>query len=258
MDDRLLPFEAIENFRDYGGYAVGGRRLKRGRLFRSGHHHRASEADLERLGALNLAAVVDLRRASERREQPSRRAAAFSGAVIEGDDGEVAEAPHIAFLRSTDLTEDSVRGFMLETYRTMAFDARHLDVFARYFRTLAEDDRPVVIHCAAGKDRTGLLAALTHHALGVTRDDLLEDYLLTNTAVRLQERAPEIGRRIQETYGRPASDEAVIAFLGVEPAYLEAAFAEIERRHGSLDRYLEDALGLDAETRARLADRLVD
>ena len=257
MNDRLLGFDAVENVRDYGGYATAsGAPIRRCKLFRSGHHNRATDQDLKRFDALGVGTIVDLRRASERAEQPSRRAPGFGGLVIESGDGEIVEAPHVRFLRNTDLTEDAVRDFMAQTYRTMPFDSRHIEMFRRYFEALQSGEGAVVIHCAAGKDRTGLLAALTHHALGVSRDDLMDDYLATNQAVRLQERAPEIRRRIQELYGRPASDEAVIAFLGVEPAFIEAAFASIEARHGSLDGYLADVLGVDSAARERLAARL--
>ena len=258
MSDRVHAFEAIENFRDYGDYATAaGRRLHGGRLFRSGHHFRASDADLDRLQALGIGAIVDLRRTGERREQPSRRHADFSGLVIESLDADAGEAPHITFLRTTDLTPAAVRGFMLDTYRAMPFDARHLDLFSRYFRALADGDGAVLIHCAAGKDRTGLLAALTHHLAGVDDADLVEDYLLTNTAVRLDERAPEISRRLEQTYGRKASDAAVHAFLGVEPAYLETGLGSIRERYGSIDRYLQDALGVDGAQRQRIEARLV-
>jgi len=114
----------------------------------------------------------------------------------------------------------------------------------------------VLIHCAAGKDRTGILAALTHRIVGVHHDDMIEDYLLTNTAVRLEERAPEIAERMSRWSGRPASPEAVIAFVGVAPEYLDEAFAEIDRKSGSLDAYLADNLGLDAAMRQRIAERL--
>lgn len=257
MSPRVHPFDAVENFRDYGGYATAaGRKLRSGKLLRSGHHARASDADLDRIAAMGVAVVVDLRRAAERRDQPSRRHAGFTGEVIESRDEEVVEAPHVAFLRSGDLTQDGVRDFMFGTYRAMPFDPRHLDLFRRYFETLAQAQGAVLIHCAAGKDRTGFLAALTHHAVGVGRDDLLEDYLLTNAAVRLEERAPEIGRRIEEIYGRKATDAAIRAFLGVEAAYLETAIVEVETRFGSLDRYLEEALRLDRAARDRLAEVL--
>ena len=257
MTGRIHRFDALDNFRDYGDYAsAAGRRIAGGRLFRSAHHARASEADLERLAGLGLAAVVDLRRPGERRDQPSRRPPGFAGLVIESDHDDGREAPHITFLKTADLTVDAGRRFMTETYRELPFEPSHLDLFARYFRALAEADGPVLIHCAAGKDRTGLLAALTHHLLGVHHDDMVEDYLLTNTAVDLVGRAPSIAKQLEAMTGRPAGHDAVVAFLGVEPAYLETALAEIAARAGSVDAWLEQALGVDAALRDRIGERL--
>ena len=257
MTDRIHRFDALDNFRDYGDYATAaGRRVGRGRLYRSGHQARASEADLERLGALGIGTVVDLRRPGERRDQPSKRPAGFSGRVIESGHDDGAEAPHITFLKSADLTPASSRRFMIDTYRKLPFEPSHLDLFGRYFAALADTKAPVLIHCAAGKDLTGLLAALTHHVLGVHRDDMVEDYLLTNTAVALERRAPGVARQLEAMTGRPASHEAVVAFLGVEAAYLETALSEITARHGSVDAYLEQALGIDGALRDRLSERL--
>jgi protein tyrosine/serine phosphatase len=176
--------------------------------------------------------------------------------VLESDLDETGEAPHITFLKTADLTPDSGRRFMTETYRELPFAPAHLDLFARYFRALGETDRPMLIHCAAGKDRTGLLAALTHHLLGVGRDDLVEDYLLTNVAVDLEARAPGIAEQLKAFTGRTASHDAVVAFMGVEAAYLEAAMEAIVARQGSLDAYLEQALGVDAGLRDRITERL--
>lgn len=257
MTGRIHRFDALDNFRDYGDYAsAAGRHVAPGRLFRSAHHARASEADLARLGDLGLAAVVDLRRPGERRDQPSRRPPGFSGQVIESDHDEGGEAPHITFLKTSDLTIDAGRTFMTGVYRELAFEPAHLDLFTRYFRLLGEAEGPVVIHCAAGKDRTGLLAALTHRLLGVHRDDLIADYLLTNEAVDLAARAPGIAKQLEAMTGRPAAHDAVVAFLGVEPVYIETAFAGIADRHGSVDAYLEQALGVDAALRDRIGERL--
>jgi protein-tyrosine phosphatase len=257
MTDRIHRFDDLDNFRDFGNYdTAAGRRLKTGHLFRAGHQARASDADMERLEALNIATVVDLRRPSERRDQPSRRWASFDGLVIESDLDDGGEAPHMRFLREAELTPVSGRAFMIDTYRTLPFDEGHLDTFSRYFRALGDSDRPVLIHCAVGKDRTGTLAALTHHLLGVHRDDMIADYLLTNTAVDLEARAPAIARQLEKRTGRVASHEAVVAFLGVDAAFLETALATIIARHGSIDAYLEQALGVDAGLRDRIGERL--
>jgi protein tyrosine/serine phosphatase len=258
MSARVWPFEGVENFRDYGDYATaGGARLRPGRLFRSAHHSRATDADLARLGELGIAAVVDLRRSSERAAQPNRRSAGFVGELIESADADAGDAPHLVFLKTTDLTEATVRAFMLDTYRQIPFDPRHVDLFRRYFQALAAADGPVLIHCAAGKDRTGVLAALTHSLLGVHETDILEDYLLTNTAVRLEARTPEIAETIHRTYGRKPSPAAVRAFLGVEPGFLASAMAEIAARYGAVETYLATELGVTSELRGRIESRLL-
>lgn len=259
MSDRLHAFEALDNFRDFGGHPTAdGRRVRKGRLYRAAHQARLTEGDVAALGAIGLGCVVDLRRPGERRDQPSRRPADFDGLIIEGgvDDGR--EAPHMTFLKSGDLTPDSGRRFMSRTYAEMMFDPAHQDVFSRYFRHLADSDRPVLIHCAAGKDRTGVLAALTLHLLGVDRETALEDYLETNRAVDLVGRAPAIARQIEKHAGRRPSDDAVVAFLGVEAAYLDTAFAAAEARYGSLEAYADQALGLDDAARVRMVERLVE
>lgn len=257
MTDRIHRFDDLDNFRDFGDYdTAAGRRVRTGQLFRAGHQARVSDADLDRLEALNIATVVDLRRPSERRDQPSRRWTGFDGQVIESDLDDGGEAPHMRFLREAELTPTSGRAFMMDTYRTLPFDQGHLDTFSHYFRALGDSDRPVLIHCAVGKDRTGTLAALTHHMLGVHRDDMIADYLLTNTAVDLEARAPTIARQLEKRTGRTASNEAVVAFLGVEAIYLETALKSIVTRHGSVDAYLEQGLGVGSDLRDRIGERL--
>jgi protein tyrosine/serine phosphatase len=242
-EDRTLPLEGVENFRDYGGYAVpGGLRVVRGRLWRSAHHGAATDDDLARIAGLGLTAVVDLRRPTERANQPSRRPDGFAGRVIDCDAGDQAEPPHVAFLRETDLSAESARAFFLDYYRKAPFEPRHLELFGRYFEAL-DMGRPVLIHCTAGKDRTGLLAALTHHLLGVDEADLLADFELTNRAARIETRLPQVTEAMTESLGRRPSETAVRAFLGVDRTYLAEAFGAIRREAGSVEAYLA-GLGL--------------
>jgi protein tyrosine/serine phosphatase len=255
-NDRILPFEAIENFRDYGDYATAaGARLPRRRLLRSAHLGAATPADLEAMAGLGVSVVVDLRRPLERQSNPSLRPAGFAGQVIECDLGDQAEAPHIAFLRETDLTPDSARRFFIDYYTNAPFEPRHEILFRRYFEALAETEGAVLIHCTAGKDRTGLLAALTHHVAGVHDDDIRADYLLTNQAARLEARLPAVTEALEQSLGRRPSETAVRAFLGVSAEYLDAAYAAIADRCGGLDGYL-DRIGIDAARRERVRERL--
>jgi protein tyrosine/serine phosphatase len=257
---RHLTFEAVENFRDFGDYATAsGRRIRKGRLYRSASHGRATDADLAAIEALELAVIVDLRRPGERERDPARRPAGFKGEVIVNDTGETAgDDPWWNFVRSCDLSEEAFRGYLLNYYREAPHVERHIDLFSRYFRALAEAEGPVLIHCAAGKDRTGILAALTHRLAGVHEDDIVEDYLLTNNPQRIAARAPMVAQMISEATGRTATDAAVRAAIGVEAEYLAEAFATIEAAHGSTEAYLAEVLGVDAALREALEARLLD
>lgn len=254
--DRILRFEAIENLRDFGGYQGAAGALPRGRLFRSAHQGRATEADLHRLDALNLAVVVDLRRPDERRRDPCRRPPNFGAEVIETAIEGDAEAPHLKFLREADLTAESAHAFMLEEYARLPFEPAHLDLFSRTFRALGQTGGPILIHCAAGKDRTGLLVALIHHLLGVDRQDIEADYMLTNATRRAEDWITRFSDLIEREYGRRPPRDAVAAFLHVHPDWLRSATEAIRAEAGGVDAYLEDALGVDAALRRRIAEQL--
>ena len=257
MQQRIVSLEGVDNFRDFGDYATAaGRRIRPGQLYRSAHHGQATEADLAAIAALDIAVIVDLRRGEERQRTPSRRHDGFSAQVIENDGNEAVSDPFIEFIRTSDVSEQAFRDYMLGYYRNAPFDERHLDLFSRYFRALGQGGGPVLIHCTAGKDRTGLLAALTHHVAGVHRDDIFDDYLLTNTVASFQRRLPAVAQMIVDVSGRTPTDGAVRTAVSVDAAYLEQAFAVIAARSGSIDAYLEQALGVDAALRAQVEARL--
>jgi protein tyrosine/serine phosphatase len=255
---RHLSFEGIENFRDFGGYATaGGRALKAGRLFRSGHHARASDADLETLAGLGIAVIVDLRRPEERARDPSRRWPGFAGTVIASEAQQEKMVEWLTFLAASDLSIAAFRRYMLDYYRAAPTEPRYLDLYSRYFRALADSDGPVLVHCAAGKDRTGVLCALTHHMAGVHDDDITVDYLLTNDPERIEARLGVVGPLIREATGRTPSDEAIRYAISVDAEFLAEAFAAMREDFGSLDGYLDRALGLTPARREAICQRLL-
>ena len=212
--------------------------------------------DLQRLSGLGIAVVVDLRRRSEREREPSRRWPGFAAEVIDNDIADVG-LPWEEELKGADPTVEFFRAVSLGWYRRNPFEPRLIDLYTRYFAALEARDGAVLVHCAAGKDRTGLLCALTHHLAGVHRDDLLEDFLLTNTAASQETHASGVAALIPRHTGRVPSDAALRTAMGVNAVDLEASFEVMEARCGSLDGYLETVLGVDAPRREAIVSRLL-
>lgn len=250
----ILALHGVDNARDFGGFAGRYGRVASGRLLRSAHTARATTDDLRRLADLGLSTVVDLRRPTERAREAARLPDRFSGAVIMSDDGDRAEGPHVEFLRQGDLGDAAVERFLDGYYRRAPFEPRHLELFARAFSRLCEADGAMLIHCTAGKDRTGILAALIQHALGADEDDIMDDYLQTNAACLTPARVARAEAELAALTGRPASAAMIEGFLGVQPRRIQAAFAAIGRQ-GGLSSYLA-RLGLDPPRLERLRARL--
>jgi protein-tyrosine phosphatase len=247
MNDRILPLEGIRNFRDYGGYTgADGARVKRGMLWRSGHHCEATEADLEKVHALGLATVIDLRGDSERALYPCLRHPEFE-AEVRFEPGETAglsgAAAHEAAAQGV-RTGEEARQAMIRLNEGMPWRPVLVATMRLHFAELAAPAGPSLLHCVAGKDRTGLVAALTHHVLGVHPDEAMADYLLTNAAIDVDERVRVNGAALRERYGPVMDDDAVRALISVAPEYLGTALAAIRERHGTIDAYLDEIVGV--------------
>ncbi len=259
VESEALDLEGVVNFRDFGGHeALDGCRVVQGRLFRSGTHGPATDRDLAALAKLDWGVIVDLRRPAERQRDPARRPNPFNGLLIEHEGPlEPATAPHLAFLAVPDLTEAQILAQMTEGYRGYPFDPHYVTVYRRYFEALAKCDGAVLIHCHAGKDRTGVLAALTLHILGVSHDDILEDYLATNRHNRVEDRLPGLMADFQRDHGIPAPEALLRRVMGAEAQYLDAAFEAILAGHGSVERYMDIALGVGVEQRKQIQSRFL-
>ena len=254
MTDRVLPLDGVYNFRHFGAYPLKSGGKVRDRLYRSGQFSRVTDEDVQTLNGLNIRYVADLRRPKERELEPSHWTDHDTVTILSSDHAGHAEPPHLAFLRESDLTLDNIRGFMTETYRRLPFDPGNKAVFKAGFEALAnaEDEDGFVVHCAAGKDRTGIFCALLLTELGVDPEAVREDYLMTNTAVDYDELAPRFAKRIRDGMGRDVGDREIRAFLGVEDGYLATAFDAM----GDVTGYLRNELGLSEAVIAQLHERL--
>ncbi len=249
--------EGIHNLRDYGGYAAcDGARIKRGLLFRSGQHMEASDADLEAFHRLDIRTIVDLRGNSERTSFPCRRHINFAAQVIAYDGETSSSPPHEGGLGKLNMTADLARDRMIAVYTRMPVNPAMIDMFTRYFRALEIREGGNLVHCFAGKDRTGIAAALLMHTLGAHRDDVVTEFLKTNDAptqhILERQSLPRMG-----AHYHTIEEGALHNLMGVLPEYIETYFSAITESHGSPDNYIAQTLGVDEASRAVLRARFL-
>lgn len=250
------------NFRDLGGLAGrDNRRVRYGRVFRSDDLASLGEADFERLQPLGIRLICDLRGGLERERRPSLWHAGSAPEKLLASMSARHQAVGHGFNR--ELLEqypgpEGARRMMLETYRTLPRNgARGL---LAILNRIADGGTPALIHCTAGKDRTGFICAMLLHVLGVPREAIYADYLLTNERVDLDTMALRVGPIIEFMLGMPANAiarPALDVVNSVDADYLDALFAAIEAEYGAMESYF-DAIGVDAALRARLQDELLD
>lgn len=254
--DRLIEFERVLNFRDFGGYQTPDGPIARGKLFRSASFHDATEADMTKLDGLGVRFLVDLRRPEERSFEANKWPGDAVQTIFHEEGVATGLPPHLIALVQSDLSPESVARYMTDLYREFPFDTRLITLYQRWFAELGQGGAGI-IHCAAGKDRTGFGCALTHLALGVDEEAVFADYDFTNQAVDIEARLPRIQARFEERLGRKLNPDALRPMLGVSPDYLRASFDAIAERHGGAEGYLEDVLGVGEAERATLRSNLL-
>ena len=252
--ERVLPLEGVRNFRDMGGYAGhGGQRVRWGKLFRSSRISGLTERDLPRVAGLRLDLVVDFRQASEREREPDRWGS-LTPPRTEGLAIVPGSAESIFQGTQTVASPGRTAAFMEAVYAD--FVLNQTEAYGTMFALiLAIDDAGVLLHCAAGKDRTGFGSALILSALGVSRKDVLEDYLLTGQCLDTDQELDHVLAVAPELLNPPMTREAIRPMFEVRSHYLERAFRSIDEDAGSVDAYLDRRLGLGRAGREALRRR---
>ena len=240
LPSRHLNLAGASNFRDLGGYAAGdGRRLRWRQLFRSNHLGHLTEDDIKVVRGLGVRSAFDFRGVQER---------VAAACVVD----EIAvhslpiEPTVVALLRAKlqarALSSADALEIMRDSYRGYVRTNTHS--FRELFSHLLEDKAPLVIHCTAGKDRTGFACALILHALGVPDQVISEDYLLTNRFYRRDPNsAPDLPADVRQAIG------------SVESSFLAAGFEAVNAQYGDLESYFRDGLGLGTSERTELKTR---
>jgi protein-tyrosine phosphatase len=250
---RMVPISSGHNFRDMGGYsAADGKHVRWGMLFRAGYMSDVAGEDAATLQALGIVSICDLRANGERDLRPT---AWHEPTITElwVRDHDVSAGELHKLMESGTVNAETMRAAMVDLYRALPFV--QADSYREMFARLKAGRVPLLFNCSAGKDRTGVAAALILAALGVSRDLILEDYLLTNATIdNLAKFLASDGRYSDMVSNRR---EDALPLLRAEAEYLVASFEVIEARHGSVDAYLAEILGVSAEDQQNIRSHLI-
>jgi protein-tyrosine phosphatase len=243
--ERLLPLQGGRNFRDLGGYrAADGRQVRWGRIYRSGVMSGLTSADMAYLSDLGIEAICDLRSPQERASQPNPFLSAEAPAVVATD---YAMPSMAGFARATTRSE-AIAAFAASYVEfTEVLIPQYTDMFARLVRR-----EKLAFNCSAGKDRTGVGAALILSVLGVPREAVVADYALTQVftppALYMKMASshaamPGITAEQAQAFARMPR-EVLEVMMGSDPEVMRQALAEIDRRHGGPVELAKSRYGL--------------
>lgn len=233
LAERHLPMTGGYNFRDLGGFKTqDGRYTKWGKLFRSDDLNHLTEADLEYLSSIPLVSIVDFRSEQEISEAPDQNPASLKNNYqLQIDPGNV-----IAFQEIASKSEQEMEQMMMTLNELLVEDETCVNQYKEFFALVQnEKEVPLMYHCSAGKDRTGMATALILFALGVDKETIIEDYLASNFY---------LGEKYTPM---KAQHPGIAPLLEVRPQYIEAGLAKIEEKYGSVNAYLTDVLKVDIE-----------
>ena len=255
---RHVPLEGASNFRDFGGYQTeDGRRVALGNLYRSDQLSGLTDSDQAQLEKLGIRLVVDFRGEDERRDEPTR---IWPGEDLEVVGLEITDPNFTVSDLKQRIMDGQLEGLdfaelMVHANRNFAgpFSDRYGDLLDRLQRS---EQLPVLIYCSAGKDRTGFGAAMILRTLGVPRETIFQDYLLTNPLTETDREGKLWAIWVFSLFR--SEREVVRPLLEARREYLEAAFALIDSAHGGFDRYRRQVLGVSDVERDVLRSLLLE
>jgi protein-tyrosine phosphatase len=253
-----VRLEGTPNFRDLGGLTtVDGRRVRPGLLFRSEGPAYLGANDVATLQGLGIRTVCDLRSEGERRTHPNHWTDDGSLLNIEVDIDVRVVGNKAWDLMRANPTVAGGRAAMMYNYRAMGRAMER--PFRQLVDHLLEGSRvPVLIHCTAGKDRTGVVIALLLHALGVTTPEIEADYVLSARHMGVTRFAEGLRRMFDDLGIVDPPSELLAMVVGVEAPYLHCAIEEIVRDSSTLERFFEERIGLNKSRRAALQDMFIE
>ena len=239
LSESQLPMSGGYNYRDMGGIStVDGHHVKWGKVFRSDDLQKLTDADLTYLASIPLTTIVDFRSDEEIQQGADRLPVSVKShvtlSISPGNQREIAARMHT-------LKSHEADSLMLEINKQLVTSPQSIEQYRKFFELLQDEkNRPLLFHCSAGKDRTGMAAALFLFSLGVEENHIITDYLLSN-------------KYLENKY-----EEYILAnpnlkpLFEVKPEFIETGLAQIRKEHGTIENFLQHVLHVDLDSMKRM------
>ncbi|WP_426481892.1 tyrosine-protein phosphatase [Chryseobacterium sp. R2ACT005] len=242
--EKVIHIKKVTNFRTVGNIKnVDGRTLKEGKFYRSAHLHKLKKKSFNDFEKLGIKEIIDLRNSKEIAEKPDQLPSGivykkYSAFEDEGD--QLAQARKLVLKGKVNASDADKR--MIDFYRE--YVTENPETIKKIIIEILESEDPVLYHCTAGKDRTGITTALILTILRFDKETIYNEYLLSNNYRKeMVEKRLRLANRLHFIY--PKMDLQVLENLSwVEKRYLDAAFGEIDKKYGSIDVYIQQVLGI--------------
>ena len=260
---RHLPLQGTPNFRDLGGYeTTDGHFVRWGLIYRSGVLSKLTRSDFAYLGQLGIGVVCDFRDVQENSVAPEIW---IPGAPVEHVSAPIVSGSrHDATISSMDemLAKNpspaELKKWLTEVYATFAFN--NAPEYAKVFAQLKKDRLPLLFHCTAGKDRTGVFSALLLLMLGVPKETVYADYALTDKYLLNARLSDEDSKQLAASSPALArlTPEQRNVMMAADPEYLKSTLRQIDKKYGSFENYRRAALGVSDQDVAVFRLRLLE
>ena len=257
---QLIIFDQLRNTRDLGGMeTMNGHRIIPGKLYRSGHLNSLSGSDKDKLARI-APVIIDFRTDAERKEQPDQEIPGTENIHIPIVDDLTAgisreQGSLMEMFRKFILSPEETKQYMCNMYRAFVSEksVRKYAAFADLLQNA--QNKAVLWHCTAGKDRAGIASVIVEEMLGIPRDTIISDYLKTNEYIEQDNRILSSHVKKQCGTDDPKADESLRYLFGAEREYIETYYQTVNEKYGSMEGFIRDGLCITPEGLDRLKEK---
>lgn len=227
LSETQLPMAGGYNFRDLGGMqSSNGKHIKWGKIFRTDDLYNLTPEDLQYLSSIPINYVIDFRYKDECSSAPDR----FPNGLKKCYSLSIKPGNLLSLRKQEGVTKEDIIEKMMDLYRIMVSTPDCIAIFKEFFKIMERGENPLIFHCSAGKDRTGVAASLLLFSLDIPYKTIMEDYMSSN-------------EYLDDKYLPLFEENPINKYLyTVRPEFLESAISEINKKYGCVQSYLQDVL----------------